>query len=121
MYDEIIQRNPNAKVIFEHLAENREEKELANYGIMLWGNSNYNYGEASMGWTNNSDFSWISYKNEAGIHLMLLDIWKVMMKKGLCIKICNGEIQTAIIILRIQLQLLKEWLWFQAFLYYSRS
>ncbi|MCD6111899.1 MAG: T9SS type A sorting domain-containing protein [Bacteroidales bacterium] len=62
MYDEIIQRNPNAKVIFEHLAENREEKELANYGIMLWGNSNYNYGEASMGWVNNSDFSWISYK-----------------------------------------------------------
>ena len=62
MYDEIIQRNPNAKVIFEHLAENSEEKELANYGVLLWGNSNYNYGEASMGWTNNSNFSWISYK-----------------------------------------------------------
>ena len=62
MYDEIIQRNPNAKVIYEHLAENSEEKELANYGIMLWGNLNYNYGKASMGWTSNSNFSWISYK-----------------------------------------------------------
>lgn len=62
MYDEIILRNPNGKVVFEHLAENSEEKELANYGILLWGNTNYNYGEASMGWNDNSDFSWISYK-----------------------------------------------------------
>jgi len=62
MYDKIIERNPNAKVIFEHLAENSEEKELANYGILLWGNTNYNYGEASMGWNDNSNFSWISYK-----------------------------------------------------------
>lgn len=28
--------NPNAKLILEHFAENTEEKELANYGFMLW-------------------------------------------------------------------------------------
>ncbi|HOP05301.1 MAG TPA: alpha-amylase family glycosyl hydrolase, partial [Tenuifilaceae bacterium] len=52
----------DAYVILEHFAENSEEKELANYGMMLWGNLNYNYNEATMGWLSNSDFSWISYK-----------------------------------------------------------
>ncbi len=64
MSDEIWARKSDAIIIFEHLAENSEEKELANYGILLWGNMNYNYGEAAMGYTDNggSDFSWISYK-----------------------------------------------------------
>ena len=64
MADEIWNVNPDAYVIFEHLAENSEEKELADYGILLWGNLHYNYGEASMGWNENgkSDFSWISYQ-----------------------------------------------------------
>ena len=45
-------------VIFEHLGTDTEEKEWANYrvdegkGIMLWGNINHNYNEATMGWTN---------------------------------------------------------------------
>jgi len=65
MADEIWERNADAIVIFEHLAENSEEKELANYGILLWGNLNYNYGEAAMGYHDGgkSNFSWISYKN----------------------------------------------------------
>ena len=54
--------NPNAKLILEHFAENTEEKELANYGFMLWGNSNYNYAQATMGYTG-SDVSWMSYQN----------------------------------------------------------
>ncbi len=64
MADEIWNVNPDAFIIFEHLAENSEEKELANYGILLWGNLHYNYGEASMGWNENgkSAFSWISYQ-----------------------------------------------------------
>ncbi len=62
MSDEIWLRNPNAIVIFEHLSENSEEKELANYGILLWGNMSHSYGDGAMGWNNNgkSDFSWIS-------------------------------------------------------------
>jgi glycosidase len=64
MTDEIEARNPNAIIIFEHLSDNSEEKELANYGIKLWGNLNYNYAEAAMGYNESgkSDFSWISYQ-----------------------------------------------------------
>ena len=56
-------------VIFEHLGTNLEETEWVNYrlgegkGIMVWGNHNYNYNEATMGFNANSDFSWISYLN----------------------------------------------------------
>ena len=59
----------NFYVIFEHLGTNQEETEWANYrlnegkGIMLWSNLNYNYNEATMGWNDNSDFSWIDYHN----------------------------------------------------------
>jgi hypothetical protein len=69
MTDEIRKRKQDAIVIFEHLADNSEEKVLADYGILLWGNINYNMNEATMGWGNESnngslkgDLSWASYK-----------------------------------------------------------
>lgn len=52
--------NPQAFNILEHFADNTEEKILANYGFMLWGNMNYNYNEATMGYTTN-DLSWGLY------------------------------------------------------------
>lgn len=55
--------DPSFYVILEHFADNSEETVLSNYGMMLWGNLNYAYNEATMGWNNNSDFSWISYKS----------------------------------------------------------
>jgi len=57
--------NPSNKpyVIFEHLSNNDEETELANYGIMLWGNMNHSYNQNTMGYSSDSDISWISYKN----------------------------------------------------------
>jgi len=62
--DTIWSVDENSFVILEHLTENSEEKVLANYGIMLWGNMNYSYNEATMGYADgDSDFSWISYKN----------------------------------------------------------
>ncbi len=51
--------NPGHYVILEHFADNTEEKELAEYGMMLWGNLNYEYTEASMGYS--SDIDWGSY------------------------------------------------------------
>jgi glycosidase len=65
MADEIWERNPDAFVSFEHLAVNTEEKELADYGILLWGNLNHSYNEGTMGYNENgkSDFSGISYQN----------------------------------------------------------
>jgi hypothetical protein len=62
MASEIWKRKANAYIIFEHLSENAEEKELANFGIMLWGNTNYNYNQATMGYSDGWDFSWISYQ-----------------------------------------------------------
>jgi 1,4-alpha-glucan branching enzyme len=63
MANAVWQRKPSAYMIFEHLTDNTEETELANAGIMLWGNLNYNYGQATMGYPTGWDFSWISYKN----------------------------------------------------------
>jgi len=64
MADHIWSVKPNALVILEHFADNAEEKELAshNQGMLIWGNSNYNFNEATMGWNANSDFSWASYQ-----------------------------------------------------------
>ena len=67
MADEIWKRNDDAIVIFEHLSDNSEEKVLANYGIMLWGNMNSNYSEAAMGYhdSNKSDLSWGVYDDRS--------------------------------------------------------
>lgn len=62
--DHVWNHNPTNKpfVIFEHLSDNSEETELANYGIMMWGNLNYSYSQNSMGIATGSDISWISHK-----------------------------------------------------------
>ncbi len=62
MADKIWEVNNNAYVILEHFAPNTEEKELANYGMMIWGNLVYAYNQSTMGYPADSDFSWISYK-----------------------------------------------------------
>lgn len=62
MSNVIWETKPDAYVILEHFAANSEEKVLVDNGMMPWGNSNYNYNEATMGWVQNSDFSWVSYK-----------------------------------------------------------
>lgn len=64
IYDALKKRNPDALMICEHLADNREETELANYGILLWGNINSNFNEATMGYNESgkSNIHWASYK-----------------------------------------------------------
>lgn len=47
--------------ILEHFANNDEETILANSGMMLWGNSNYNYNQATQGKGVNTDFSYGIY------------------------------------------------------------
>jgi glycosidase len=67
MASEIWKRKAGAIIIFEHLADNSEEKELANFGkgILLWGNMSGNTGEGAMGYNESgkSDFSAVSYLN----------------------------------------------------------
>jgi 1,4-alpha-glucan branching enzyme len=65
MADALWRVDSSSYVILEHFADNSEETELANYGMMLWGNLNYNFNEATMGWHSNpqqSDFSWLWHK-----------------------------------------------------------
>jgi hypothetical protein len=59
MADNIWKVNPDAYVILEHFAANSEEKELSDHGLMIWGNINYNYAEAAMGYA--SDLTSASY------------------------------------------------------------
>ena len=53
--------NPEALVILEHFADNSEERELANYGMLIWGNAHWDYKDAAIGYTP-GDFNWVSYK-----------------------------------------------------------
>lgn len=52
-------------VILEHFTENSEERELSNYGMMIWGNLNHSYNEATMGYHDESDFSGVSYQDRS--------------------------------------------------------
>jgi 1,4-alpha-glucan branching enzyme len=49
--------DPNAYIILEHFCDNTEEKELSDNGMLLWGNMNDSYAQASMGYTSRWDFS----------------------------------------------------------------
>jgi hypothetical protein len=51
---------PGSYFILEHFANNDEETVLANTGMMLWGNLNYQFNEASMGYS--SDLNWGNYQ-----------------------------------------------------------
>ena len=64
MADHIWSVDSTAYLILEHFAPNAEEKELAEYGMMIWGNLNFNYNEATMGYNESgkSNFKGISYK-----------------------------------------------------------
>ena len=53
IYNEVKEVNQDAYVILEHFADNREEKELADYGCMFWGNMNQEGLEAAMGYPSN--------------------------------------------------------------------
>ncbi|WP_315819639.1 alpha-amylase family glycosyl hydrolase [Paraflavitalea speifideaquila] len=55
-YDTLQLKSNGSYVILEHLGVNDEEKELAAYGMMLWGNMNHAFNEATMGYTSGSDF-----------------------------------------------------------------
>jgi hypothetical protein len=65
--DNIWAVDSTAYIILEHFADNTEETELANYGMMLWSNMNRNYSQSAMGWLADATFSsgleWAYYKN----------------------------------------------------------
>jgi 1,4-alpha-glucan branching enzyme len=48
---------PDAHTILEHFCENREEKELAEAGMLLWNNMNNAYCQTAMGYRENSSLT----------------------------------------------------------------
>lgn len=59
MYDKVRTYSTDSYLILEHFADNTEEKELANYGFMLWGNANYDARNAAKGIASN--FNWMNF------------------------------------------------------------
>jgi 1,4-alpha-glucan branching enzyme len=57
-YDTLQLKSPGSYAILEHFAANSEELELSNYGFLLWGNVNYSFNEAAMGFVSTSNFDW---------------------------------------------------------------
>lgn len=53
MADKLWEVDPTAYVILEHFADGGEERELADYGMLIWGNVNHDYSEAAMGYSGN--------------------------------------------------------------------
>jgi glycosidase len=59
IYDKQQAVAPTSYCILEHFAVNSEETELSNYGMLLWGNSNHQFGEATKGVNlSQSNFEW---------------------------------------------------------------
>ena len=57
--------DPAAWVILEHFADDKEETELSNDGMMVWRNRNHAYAQAAMGWKSESDFRGLYYNTSA--------------------------------------------------------
>ena len=68
MADRIWEHTPDAYIILEHLGDNAEEKELAEYradegkGMMLWGKMTEQYNQLTMGYAENSDISGVYHE-----------------------------------------------------------
>jgi glycosidase len=60
-YDSCQLKSPGSYVILELFANNTEEIELSNYGMMLWGNNTFNFQEAALGFTAGSNSNFEGY------------------------------------------------------------
>ena len=72
IYDTMQATSVGSYCMLEHFADNSEEKELADYGMLLWGNANYSFAEATMGYTSTSNFgtSFSNARNFTQQHLV---------------------------------------------------
>ncbi|HAW58669.1 MAG TPA: hypothetical protein DCX03_06605 [Bacteroidales bacterium] len=72
-YNHIKSINPKAYVILEHFANNDEEIELANKGMLLWSGMIEPYKQVGIGWSENSDLSWAYHANRGFSYPNLVD------------------------------------------------
>ncbi|MEP7165283.1 MAG: alpha-amylase family glycosyl hydrolase [Ferruginibacter sp.] len=57
-YDTLQLKSAGSYAILEHFADNSEEVDLSNYGMLLWGNSNCGYTQAAEGYASGPCGSW---------------------------------------------------------------
>lgn len=71
-YDSAQSYAAGSYVILEHFADNSEETVLSDKGFLLWGNMNYNYAQASMGYSASADLNYglFSARGWADPHLV---------------------------------------------------
>ena len=65
IYDKMQSVSSGSYCILEMFADNSEEKVEAEYGMLLWGNLNYNYNQSTMGYATSSDLSYGIYTNRS--------------------------------------------------------
>ncbi|MES2773538.1 MAG: alpha-amylase family glycosyl hydrolase [Bacteroidota bacterium] len=65
IYDKTQVQSPGSYCILELFAQPQEEQEYSNYGMMMWGNANFNFNEATMGYLPGSNFQGIVFNNSA--------------------------------------------------------
>ena len=65
IYDTMQKVSTNSYCILEHFADNSEETELANYGMLLWGNANHNFNQSTMGYSTDASLNY-AYSNGRG-------------------------------------------------------
>lgn len=56
--NEVWSVDPSSYFILEHFADNNEERELANYGMMIWGNMHQGFKQTNLGYVNASNIDW---------------------------------------------------------------
>ena len=78
-YDTMQLKSAGSYCILEHFCDNTEEIELSNYGMMLWGNSNYNFSEASMGWLTNSNFLFQNFDSYQA-QILKINVMKIQVE-----------------------------------------
>jgi 1,4-alpha-glucan branching enzyme len=64
-FDSLQQWSPGFYTILEHFADNQEEKELADYGLMFWGNINFSFNQITMGYQSNSSINQAYHGNRS--------------------------------------------------------
>ncbi len=64
IYDKINNYDASAYVILEHFCDNTEEKELSDYGMMIWGNGSFDFSDIVNGDPKGVD--WINFKSGRG-------------------------------------------------------
>jgi glycosidase len=62
-YDYIRSVDSSAYVILEHFGDNYEERVLVDIGMMIWGNMNHDYSEATMGYNSDLRGTLASHRN----------------------------------------------------------